>query len=285
MSVLKEPLLHFLLLGAVLFAVHGWASKRVGEAPGEIVITKGQVASTVLGFTRTWQRPPSDEELEGLIRDRVRDEVYYREALALGLDRDDVIIRRRLRQKMEFITEDVAAQAQPTDDELNAYLSAHAEKFRSEPLFTFRQVYLNPETHGKNLARDTAQLLARLNQAAGKVDASTLSDSLLLDHAYNAIPAREVERLFGEQFAARLGTLALGHWQGPVVSGYGTHLASVSERTDGRVPELEEVRDAVRREWDNARRQQAAENYYEALLKRYVVTVERAAPLAADTAK
>jgi hypothetical protein len=89
--------------------------------------------------------------------------VYYREALALGLDKDDLIIRRRLRQKMEFVSDDIAARAQPTDDELNANLQAHPDKFRVEQRFTFRQLYLNPEKHGENLARDTAQLLAKLN--------------------------------------------------------------------------------------------------------------------------
>ena len=116
-------------------------------------------------FTQTRQRPPTQEEWEGLIRDRVRQEVFYREALALGLDKDDLIIRRRLQQKMEFVSDDVAAQAQPTDAELNAYLQAHPDSFRVDQRFTFRQVYLNPEKHGKSLARDAAQLLAQLNQA------------------------------------------------------------------------------------------------------------------------
>jgi hypothetical protein len=115
------------------------------------------------GFTRTWQRPPTRAEWEGLIRDRVREEVYYREALAFGLDKDDLIIRRRLRQKMEFVTEDIVAQAQPTADELQKYLRAHPDEFRVEQQFTFRQSYLNPEKHGEHLARDAAQLLAKLN--------------------------------------------------------------------------------------------------------------------------
>ncbi len=167
-KILREPLLHFLLLGAVIFAAYGWVSKRISDEPGKIVVTQGQIASMVETFTGTWQRPPTSEELEGLIRDRVREEVYYREALALGLDKDDIIIRRRLRQKMEFVTDDVVAQAQPTDDELSAYLKAHPDPFRVQPMFTFSQVYLDPEKHGENLARDTAQLLAQLNQAGGE---------------------------------------------------------------------------------------------------------------------
>ena len=120
----------------------------------------------------------------------MREEVYYREALALGLDKDDTIIRRRLQQKMEFVSDDVAAQAQPTDAELNAYLQAHPDKFRVEQQFTFRQVYLNPEKHGKNLARDAAQLLAKLNQAGGKADISALGDPFMLDQQYRRAPGR-----------------------------------------------------------------------------------------------
>ena len=274
-KILYEPLLHFLLLGAAIFVAYGLVSKRISDEPGKIVISQGQIASIVVGFTRTWQRPPTSEELEGLIRDRVREEVYCREALALGLDKDDIIICRRLRQKMEFVTDDVVARAQPTDDELNAYLQAHPDPFRVQRQCTFSQVYLNPEKHGENLARDTAQLLAQLNQAGGKADVSALGDSFLLEHTFAAAPGSEIAKQFGEKFAAQLDELAPGQWQGPVESGYGVHLVFVSERTEGRLPALAEVRDAVCREWVNARRLEANEKLYEAMLKRYVVTIER----------
>src|ERR1044072_6814553 len=117
-----------------------------------------------VGFTCTWQRAPFREELAGLIRDRVQEEVDCREAMALGLDKDDSIIRRRLRQKMEFVTDDVNALAEPTDDELGAYLKTHGDTFRVQRQFTFSQVYLNPERHGENLVRDTAQLLVQLQR-------------------------------------------------------------------------------------------------------------------------
>ena len=147
--------------------------------------------------------------------------------------------------------------------------------FRVERRFTFSQVYLNPDKHGEHLARDTAQLLAQLNQAGGKADVSALGDSFLLDHTFAAVPGSEVAKQFGEKFAAKLGELSPGQWQGPVESGYGVHLVFVSERTEGRLPALEEVRDAVRREWANARRLEANEKLYEAMLKRYTVTIER----------
>ena len=154
--ILKEPLIHFFVLGALVFAGYA-ALNRHGEAvPGRITISRGQLASMMESFTRTRQRSPTREEWKGLIRDRVREEVYYREALALGLDKDDLIIRRRLRQKLDFVSEDIAAQTEPTDADLSAYLKASPESFRVEPRFTFSQVYLNPERHGDKLVVATA---------------------------------------------------------------------------------------------------------------------------------
>jgi len=272
--ILREPLFHFLLLGAAIFAADGLVSKRGSDEPGRIVVTQGQVAAMTMGFTRTWQRPPTREELEALIRDRVQEEVYCREAMALGLDKDDTVIRRRLRQKLEFVTDDVAALAEPTDDELSAFLKAHADTFRVQRQFSFSHVYLNPERRGENLARDTGRLLAQLRQAGGTADVSAHGDSFLLEHRFEAAQASEVAKQFGEKFATELGRLAPGEWHGPIESGYGVHLVFVSERTEGRVPGLAEVRAAVHHEWTNTRRLETNGKFYAELLKRYTVTIE-----------
>jgi len=290
--ILKEPLLHFLLLGACLFIAYGMLQKpsATGDA-GKIVVTMGQVENLAATFAKTWQRPPTPEELKGLVRDRVKEEVYCREAMALGLDQDDTVIRRRLRQKMEFISDDVAARAEPTDAELTAYLQAHPDSFRVDPRFTFRQVYLNPEKHGGNLAGDAAQLLAQLKQTGTAADGPQLGDSLMLEHQFTAASVREIGNQFGETFAARLSELTPGQWQGPIKSGYGLHLVLISERTEGHLPALAEVRELVRREWNNARRLQANDMFYQELLKRYTVTIEGLEPtekekkLAVNTAK
>lgn len=188
--LLKEPLFHFLLLGAGLFLAYGWTSKPGSSSePGKIVVTVGHVEHLAAGFATTWQRPPTDAELKGLVDDWVREEIATREAIAMGLDKDDTVIRRRLRQKLEFVSDDIAAQAEPTDAELKAYLQAHAESFHVEPRFTFSQVYLDPAKHGDNLARDTAQLLAQLKQAGELPDASALGDSFLLENKFTAVPA------------------------------------------------------------------------------------------------
>jgi hypothetical protein len=273
--LLKEPLLHFILLGAGIFLAYSLLQRNGGaREPDQIVVTVGQIEQMAAGFTKTWQRPPTPDELAGLVRDRVREEVYCREALALGLDREDTVIRRRLRQKMEFVSDDVAAVAEPTEAELEEYLRANPDAFRVERRFTFRQVYLDPEKHGEKLAGDAAQLLAQLDHVGAQADLSALGDSLMLEPEYADLPASEVARQFGGAFAKALGGLEPGRWLGPVESGYGVHLVFVRERADGRLPALAEVREAVRREWDNAHRVAANEAFYSELLKRYRVTIE-----------
>ncbi len=270
----REPLFHFLLLAVALFVAYRFLPKRDGGEPGRIVITQGRIGHLSTGFEKTWLRPPTDQELSGLVRDFVREEVLCREAIALGLDKDDTVIRRRLRLKMEFVSDDIAAQTVPTDGELNSYLQAHPEMFRVERRFTFQQVYLNPQKRGDGLANDVRQLLARLNEPGVGADAGALGDSQLLETDFKSTPESEVSKQFGEGFAATLRKMETGLWQGPVESGYGAHLVRISERTEGQLPPLAEVRDAVRREWDNARRLAANEKFYQELLKRYSVTIE-----------
>jgi hypothetical protein len=163
-KLIREPFIHFILLGAAIFLANHFLSARADNQPGKIVISQGDIASMVIGFSRTWQRPPTREELDGLIRDRVREEIYYREAMTMGLDQGDPIIHRRLQQKLQFVTDDVAAPAEPTDVELSEYLKTHAKVFRLDGKFSFRQVYLDPAKHGERLAQDIDKLLTQLQQ-------------------------------------------------------------------------------------------------------------------------
>ena len=273
-NLVREPLVHFLLLGALIFATFKFISSETSQ-PGKILITQGRIESLEIAFSRTWRRPPTTGELEGLLRDYIREEVFAREAVALGLDKDDTIIRRRLRQKLEFVSEDVAAHAEPTDEQLRAYLKEHADAFRGDRRFTFRQVYLDPQRRGANLGRDAAQLLAQLRRSGSQADIAALGDSLMLEHEFKALSASEAVKQFGEKYAAKLGEMPVGQWQGPIESGFGVHLVFMAERTDGSMPALEDVLPAVRREWTNARRMETNEKFYGNLLQRYVVTIER----------
>ena len=274
MKILREPLLHFLLLGAVIFAVFSFMSRHKTDKPGEIVVTQGTLENIATGFTRTWQRPPTKEELQGLVRDYIREEAAYREALSMGLDRDDTIVRRRLRQKLEFISDDLDSHVEPSDADLDAFLKAHPGLFKAEPVFTFRQIYLNPQLHGANLQRDESSVLAELRSRVSGASRSSLGDPFLLEQSFEKVSLAEVKQTFGEQFAAGLSFLSTGQWQGPLNSGYGVHLVFLSQRSEGHTPSLAEVRDQVRREWLNAKRTEAIEKFYEALLRHYTVKVE-----------
>jgi PPIC-type PPIASE domain len=281
-KLIREPFLHFLLLGAAIFLAHHFLSARTDNQPGKIVITQGDITSMMIGFSRTWQRPPTREELEGLIRDRVREEVYSREAIAMGLDRDDPIIRRRLQQKLAFVTDDVAAVAEPTDSELADYLKTHAASFRVDRRVTFSQVYLDPNKRGERLAGDANELLTQLRQQGRDADLFSLGDPFLLEHRFLAMPDMEIAKQFGEKFVTKLGDVPVGQWFGPVESGYGIHLVFVEERTAGRLPELAEVRDAVSRDWTNERRLELNENFFQGLLKHYEIVVEKIDAAKAD---
>jgi len=281
-KLLREPLVHFLLLGAVLFAAYGALVKRTGNEPGKIVVSQFRIDHLAEGFARTWLRAPTAEELEGLIRDYIREEVYYREAMAMGLDRDDTIIRRRLQQKLEFLSENITDLTPPTDEELRAFLQNHPDKFRSLRRFSFHQVYLSLERHRDSLAGDTGELLRQLKSSSSS-DASRLGDPSLLEHRFANVEATEVAKQFGEKFASVLNDLPLGEWQGPVESSYGIHLVFVDERTERRSPALEDVRDAVRRELLNVRRLESNKKFYDGLRKRYTISIEPAPAITSDS--
>ena len=184
-KLVREPLVHFLLIGAGLFLLFGWRSGPASLPAGQsglpsakIVVTQDEIDQMVEVFTRTWQRPPTEEEMKGLIESFVRNEIYYREAIAIGLDRDDSVIRRRLRQKMEFIFEDITAQAEPTDEDLLAYHEKASRAYLVDPQIAFRHVYVNADKRGKNAEADARQILAQLNEGT---DPDTVGDPILLE--------------------------------------------------------------------------------------------------------
>ena len=274
--LLREPLVHFLLLGALLFALDAWLRPvPVADAGGEIVVSEGRIRNLAQGFRRTWQRPPTRTELEGLIQDYIREEVLYREAIALGLDQDDTIIRRRLRQKMEFVSDNAAALTTPGDQDLADWLAAHPDAFRTEPQATFAQIYLDPRRHGERLDADARQLIDQLNRP-GQSDQAALEtgDGLrMLDPRYDDLAQSEVARLFGTDFARALFEQPVGPWVGPIDSGYGSHLVQLESMTPGGVAAMEDVRPLLEREWANAKRKAVGEAMYAELLAKYQVTV------------
>jgi len=273
-SWLREPLLHFVLLGAAFFALDALLGERqVEAADDEIEVTPGRIENLIALFTKTWQRAPTPDEMRGLIQDHVLEEALYREGLALGLDRDDVVIRRRVRQKMECVVEDIVELVEPTDADLATWLAEHPEAYAEPGQYSFRQVYLNPDQHGEAIRQEAERLLAELRANAVE-DAREMGDATLLVHANGDMRADDVARAFGQGFADELAQLATGEWSGPIESAYGLHLVLVDVRQAGRVPELAEVRDAVERDWRFARREEAQELFNAQLLERYRVTIE-----------
>jgi hypothetical protein len=274
MKLLREPLVHFLVLGLGLFLLFGIVGDSDDAPTGRIEVSAARIAQLNEIFTRTSQRPPTEQELEGLIEDHIREEVYYREALAMGLDRDDTIVRRRLRQKLEFLTDDLVAAVDPAEEQLETYLSEHADAFRVPSRLSFRQIYFNQDRRGEQVTRDAESLLARLNGADSEVDTAGFGDSLMLPGKYDQISEIDVARDFGSGFAVALAELPVGRWSGPVESGFGLHVVRIRERKPGSLPPLAEVREAVEREWRHARRKEVGEAFYRTLRERYVISVE-----------
>ena len=277
---LREPLVHFLALGAVVFLLFHFTVNRDEPQYGKIVVTPGKVEQLVIGFSRTWHRPPTQQELDGLVEDYIREDVLYREALTMGLDRDDTIVRRRMRQKLEFLTEDAAAAAPATDQDLQSWLDKHPDKFRAEPKIAFSQVYFNARRGSENASAAASKVLAQINSVRKSVAAVELGDTTMLPHELPLARVDEIASVFGDEFAQQIAQLETGRWAGPVQSGYGWHLVYVSERTAERSRPLADVREAVQREWLEARRKEIVDSTYSKLREKYVVVVEAPKPQA-----
>lgn len=271
----REPLVHFLLLGAALFLWYAWSGGGAGPGSNRIVLTSGQIDYLATGFQRTWQRPPTEAELKGLIDDWVKEEIATREAMAMGLDRDDVVLRRRLRQKLEFLVEDVVDQAPPSQAELESWLATHADAYRSEPQVAFRQVYVSVDRRGEGAEAEARRLLAELERMGDAAPVDELGDRLMLPSEVPLVDRREVASTFGQAFADEVLKLEPGRWSGPLQSGFGLHLVFVTERVEGRLPSLDEVRPAVERDFSAERRKEQLAALYQRLLEKYTVVIER----------
>lgn len=278
---LREPLVHFLALGALLFILNGVFGSSV-PVDATITVSEPEIARLAQLFSAQWQRPPTRAELDGLVEQQIREEVLYREAVALGLDQNDTIVRRRLVQKLEFLSQDLVDE-NPSEADLRGFFAENAARFEEPAVLTFAHIYLNPDRRGDSLRGDAELLLADL-RADSAADTDELGDTFLLPLNYAQRSQREVAGLFGSDFAADLATLEVGSWQGPVASGYGLHLVLVQERVDAHIPEFGTVRDKVRTEYLNVRRRDADQAMYQQLRERYRIDVMWPAEIAAGEA-
>lgn len=223
--LLREPFLHFVLLGVLVFAADAYLRLRSSEAGGgEILVTQGRIENLAALFTRTWRRPPSAEELRGLVDNYVLEEALFREGVALGVDQGDTVIRRRVRQKMDLFVDDLVDSAEIPEAELEAWLAAHPESYAQPARFTFRQVYLNPDQRGSDVRADAERLLAELRSSEGDIEPAELGDPSLLEPTYTDYRADAVASSFGPVLAEHLAGAATQEWSGPVESPFGLHL-------------------------------------------------------------
>jgi PPIC-type PPIASE domain len=238
----RDPLIHFLVIGAVLFAALSWLG-RSGPAPAEsIVLSAADVAELARSAELLAGRPPTDDELERLVADAIREEVYYRRALDLGLDVDDDEVRRRLIEKMQYATENTA-DPEPPDADFEAYFEANRERFRIPPLVTFDQVFFSPRLRGESTRPDAEAALAALRDGA---EPETFGDSTPLASRFEAADPDRVRVLFGDALTDAVFADAEDVWLGPFESDFGLHLVRIVGRSEARDPAFSEVEARVR---------------------------------------
>jgi hypothetical protein len=276
-KLLREPLAHFVLLGALIFGVNAWRDRsRPAEDEGlpEIEVNAGTIAWLGEGFAKQWHRAPDARELRGLVDDHVREEILYREALAMGLDRNDTIVRRRMAQKVQFLGEDIAATATPDEAALRAFFEKNADKYAQAGNVSFRHIYFSKDRRGATLDADARAALTALAQGG---DETTFGDPFIGELEFAAADESRIAGSLGGKFAEQVIALPAGAWQGPVDSTYGTHLVLVTGREPARPVAFERARDAVARDFAEDRRLTSNQDFLERLKARYRVEVDEAA--------
>ena len=272
--LVSEPLVHFLLLGMGLLVLYGIFGREEEVRDDRIVVSTAQIERLAALWERQWRRPPTEQELTGLIESHIREEVLFREALAIGLDRDDTVIRRRLAQKIDFLAQDLALQGAPPEAELRAFYEANSDKFSEPGRISFSHVYVNRDRRGAEAEPDAKQILASLRSGA---DPRQQGDRFMLQNHYALRSPDEVARELGTAFATAVFELPVGDWHGPIESGYGIHLVRVEEREEGYLPEFAVVRDQVENDYTSVKRRETNEAFYAKLREGYEIVVEQPA--------
>jgi peptidyl-prolyl cis-trans isomerase C len=275
-KILREPLLHFLLLGAVFFLVYFWLNPPAEDFAGnQIHVGQNDIDRFVQIFQKQWNRKPTRQEIDGLVRAHLKEEILYREALALGLEKDDTIVRRRLAQKMEFLITDVIVPTDVEDSELMAFYQKHSERYTRAARMSFRHIYFNPDRRGERLLDEANATLTTLQTTNADMDVpDEYGDRFMLQLQYNQKSTDEIAREFGREFADNLVGLTPNTWQGPIKSGYGVHLVYIQQRDAASVYPFSEVRERVKNDYLFDLKQARNDEMLEKLKLRYEITIE-----------
>jgi peptidyl-prolyl cis-trans isomerase C len=274
--LVREPLLHFLLIGIALFALydHFQRGRGGGESSDRIQLTFEDLHYLDLLFQSQWHRQPTPDEFNRLVEDRIQEEILYREGIAMGLDKEDTIVKRRMAQKLQFLAQDVAAAHEPTTAELESWYKKNTEKFAQPTRLSFRHLYFSSDKRGRNARDDAAKALGRLaGQPQDAEVAGSLADSFMLQDYYRDRPPEYLSKEFGTQFAQAVAKLAPGSWQGPIESGFGWHLVFVDTVIPGRFPAFEEIESEVKTTWLGEQKEQAWRKAYAEMRAKYTVSL------------
>lgn len=275
-KIFKEPFVHFLLAGALVFAVYGLVNDGPAVESKEermVRITAGQVEWLKQTWVRQWGRPPNADELQGVVAGYLKEELLAREARELKLDENDTIVRRRLAQKMDFMVQDTTQLAEPGEEDLRQLFQSHPERFQIPTRITFTHVFFNRDTRGEKTSADALEALEQLSQA-GTGNPHDFGDRFLSQYDFDEAEEQAVASVFGQEFTRRVFTVEPGEWQGPLESGYGLHLVLVTKKEPEELPDFEMVKEDVVTVWRQQRELEGRERYFSALLEKYDVVVD-----------
>ena len=274
-SLSREPLIHFLAIGFLMFVLYGLVNNDRDPAGTYIKVSRADIGLMQARWQKQWQRLPTPDELQGLINAHIREEVLYREAVAMGLDKNDTIVRRRVAQKMDFVLADASAQTQPSDEQLQQYMQENIERFQDPARMSFSHIFFSQDKRGDRAEADAKKALSAIKRQKLSVERATrLGDPFMMYYEYSANSRAQVARNFGEQFSDALFQRTTPGWFGPITSGYGLHLVYISEYRDAIPPKLEDVRESVLSEYLSEQGRQAKERAYQQLRDRYTIDIE-----------
>jgi len=276
----RQPLLHFFVIGALIYAAYGFmGAPDAEENARRISITQGEIASLQESWKKRWNRPPTSKELQSVVKQFLRERLLAREATAMGLDKDDIVIRRRLSQKLEYLSQDLLGGGTPSDEQLAAFFAENAKAYEEPALVTMTHIFFDPDKRGdKTLEQAESQKRALAALKVPPEDARGYGDPFMLQTYYPERTYAELTKLFGSGFVETVSGLSQGEWHGPVLSGYGVHLVYIHHRKEARPAKLEAVKDRVLLDWQEKRRKELSEKYLAGLLERYRIEIESEDP-------